>query len=250
MISFVGAGPGDPELITMRGARLLSEADLVVYAGSLVDRELVRRYAPGAEIFDSSGMTLDQMVQVMAEAHLAGKQVVRLHTGDPALYGAIGEQMERLKGLGIPYRVVPGVTSGLAAAASLGVELTLPETSQSVVITRMEGRTPVPPTESIETFAATSATLLIYLSVGMIDRLAERLIAGGRSPDTPVAVVSKVSWPDQEVVTGTLSEIALRVRERGISRQAVVIVGEVLSPHGGVTGSRLYSPDFTHGFRG
>lgn len=251
MIRFVGAGPGDPELITVRGARLLSEADLVVYAGSLVDRELVKRYAPRAQVWDSSGMTLDQVIQVMADAHAAGRRVVRLHTGDPTVYGAIGEQMENLDALGIPYEVVPGVTSGLAAAAILRRELTLPELSQSVVITRLEGRTPVPSGEPIEAFASTSATLLVYLSVGMIDRLAERLIAGGRSPDTPVAVVSKVSWPDQEVVTGTLADIAGLVREREISRQAVVIVGDVLAvPRGGVTPSRLYAADFTHGFRG
>jgi len=251
MITFVGAGPGDPELITVKGARLLGEADLVLYTGSLVDRELVRRHAPGAEVYDSSGMTLEETTSILIEGELAGRRVVRLHTGDPSLYGAVQEQMTELDRHGIGYEVVPGVTSGLAAAAALRQELTLPGISQTVVITRLEGRTPVPPTEAIERFASTSATLLVYLSVGMIDELASRLMAGGRSPETPVAVVAKATWPDQEIVTGTLGTIARTVQERGISRQAVVIVGEVLGGRErGVTPSRLYDPGFSHGFRG
>lgn len=251
MISFVGAGPGDPELITLKGARLLREAEVVIYAGSLVDRELVRRHSPDATLYDSSGMTLDEITTLLLEGEMAGKRMVRLHTGDPALYGAIQEQMAALDLHGIPYDVVPGVTSGLAAAAILRQELTIPELSQTVVITRLEGRTPVPPTEAIERFAPTSATLLVYLSVGMMDDLVRRLMEGGRTPGTPVAVVAKATWPDQEIVTGTLADIAGRVAERGISRQAVVIVGDVLAARlQGVTPSRLYAPEFSHGFRG
>ena len=251
IVHFVGAGPGDAELITLKGARLLQEADVVVYAGSLVDRELVRTHAPRAEVFDSAGMTLAETTQVLAEAVVAGKHAVRLHTGDPAIYGAIQEQMAELDRLGIPYAVVPGVTSAFAAAASLKQELTLPEVSQTVIITRLAGRTPVPERESLREIARIGATLVIYLSVGMIDQVVAELLQGAYTPATPAAVVAKASWPDEQTVTGTLAEIATLVQEAGIGKQAVIIVGDVLRARreGLAAVSKLYDRQFSHEFR-
>lgn len=250
-IHFVGAGPGDPELITVKGARLLGEADLVVYAGSLVDFKLVRRYAPGAEVCDSAPMTLEETVAVMAQGVVDGKRVVRLHTGDPSLYGAIQEQMAELDRLGIGYRVVPGVTSAFAAAAALRQELTLPEVSQTVILTRLAGRTPVPERERLAEVARIGATLAIYLSVSMIDRVVAELLAGAYTPETPAAVVARASWPDQLVVEGTLADIAAKVREAGIAQQAVILVGAVLGARrDGLTAkSLLYDRAFSHGYR-
>ncbi len=250
-VHFVGAGPGDAELITVKGARLLGEADLVVYAGSLVDRELVRRYAPAAEVHDSAGLTLMETVTLLAGAVAAGRRAVRLHTGDPSLYGAIQEQMTELDRLGIAYRVVPGVTSAFAAAAALKQELTVPEVSQTVIISRMAGRTPVPEHERLAELAKIGATLVIYLSVGMIEAVIDALLQGAYAADTAVAVVARASWPDQQVVAGTLGDIAAKVRAAGIDRQAVIMVGDVLkaSREGGFAGSRLYAADFSHGHR-
>lgn len=251
-VSFVGAGPGAADLITVRGARLLRHADVVVYAGSLVDRELVRRYAATADVYDSAGMTLDDVLSVVMEAVSAGKSVVRLHTGDPSIYGAIQEQMAALDRLGVAYRVVPGVTSAFAAAAALKQELTLPEVSQSVIFTRMEGRTPVPERESLSRIAGIGATLVIYLSVGMIDRVVEELLAGAYTPETAAAVVCRASWEDELVIEGTLADIAAKVREAGIDRQALIIVGDVLAARreGLKARSLLYDDAFSHGFRG
>ncbi|QEM66812.1 precorrin-4 C(11)-methyltransferase [Geobacter sp. FeAm09] len=251
-VSFVGAGPGAADLITIRGARLLRHADVVVYAGSLVDRELVRRYAATADVYDSAGMTLDQVVAVIMEAVAAGRSVVRLHTGDPSIYGAIQEQMEALDHLGVAYLVVPGVTSAFAAAAALKQELTLPEVSQTVIFTRMEGRTPVPERERLSRIAGIGATLVIYLSVGMIDRVVEELLAGAYTPETAAAVVCRASWEDELVIEGTLADIAARVREAGIDRQALIIVGDVLAARreGLKAKSLLYDDGFSHGFRG
>ncbi|KAB0671451.1 precorrin-4 C(11)-methyltransferase [Oryzomonas sagensis] len=251
-VSFVGAGPGAADLITIRGARLLRHADVVVYAGSLVDRELVRRYAATADVYDSAGMTLDEVLSVVMEAVSAGKSVVRLHTGDPSIYGAIQEQMEALDRLGVAYRVVPGVTSAFAAAAALKQELTLPEVSQSVIFTRMEGRTPVPERERLSRIAGIGATLVIYLSVGMIDRVVEELLAGAYTPETAAAVVCRASWEDELIIEGTLADIAAKVREAGIDRQALIIVGDVLAARreGLTARSLLYDDGFSHGFRG
>ncbi|KAA0891310.1 precorrin-4 C(11)-methyltransferase [Oryzomonas rubra] len=251
-VSFVGAGPGAADLITIRGARLLRHADVVVYAGSLVDRELVRRYAATADVYDSAGMTLDEVLSVVMEAVTAGKNVVRLHTGDPSIYGAIQEQMEALDRLGVAYRVVPGVTSAFAAAAALKQELTLPEVSQSVIFTRMEGRTPVPERERLSRIAGIGATLVIYLSVGMIDRVVEELLAGAYTPETAAAVVCRASWEDELIIEGTLADIAAKVREAGIDRQALIIVGDVLAARreGLKARSLLYDDAFSHGFRG
>ena len=250
-IHFVGAGPGDAELITVKGARLLREADVVVFAGSLVDRELVATYAPDAQVYDSAGMTLEETTRVLAQGAVDGKRVVRLHTGDPAIYGAIQEQMTELDRLGIGYAVVPGVTSAFAAAATLRQELTLPEVSQTVVITRLAGRTPVPEREKLSEIARIGATLVIYLSVGMVERVVAELLAGAYTPETPVAVVAKASWPDEEVVEGRLSDIAAKVKAAGIDRQALIIVGDVLRARreGLAAVSKLYDKEFSHGSR-
>lgn len=250
-VHFIGAGPGDPELVTVKGARLLGEAALVIYAGSLVDRELVRRFAPAAEVHDSSSLTLEETTALIAKAVISDKSVVRLHTGDPSLYGAIQEQMAELDRLGIDYAVVPGVTSAFAAAASLKQELTLPEVSQTLVFTRMEGRTPVPERESLKEIAKTGATLAIYLSVSMIAKVVEDLLQGAYTAQTPVAVVSRASWPDERIVRGTLADIAALVAEAGIDRQAVILVGDVLNARtaGLKAKSLLYDREFSHGCR-
>lgn len=250
-VHFVGAGPGDAELITVKGARLLREADVVVFAGSLVDRELVRTYAPEAEVYDSAGMTLEETTQVLAEAVAAGKRAVRLHTGDPSIYGAIQEQMAALDQLGIAYEVVPGVTSAFAAAAALKQELTLPEVSQTVIITRLAGKTPVPERERLAGIARLGATLVIYLSVAMIDRVVAELLQGAYTAETAAAVVARASWPDEQVVQGTLADIAEKARAAGIGKQAVIIVGDVLRARreGLAAVSKLYDKGFSHEYR-
>jgi precorrin-4/cobalt-precorrin-4 C11-methyltransferase len=250
-VYFIGAGPGDAELITVKGARLLREADVVVYAGSLVDRELVRTYAPEARVYDSAGMTLEETTAVLAEVVVAGKRVVRLHTGDPAIYGAIQEQMAELDRLGIDYAVVPGVTSAFAAAAALRQELTLPEVSQTVIITRLAGKTPVPERERLAEIAKIGATLVIYLSVSMIEQVVAELLLGAYTPATPVAVVAKASWPDEQTVEGTLADIAGKVRTAGIAKQALIIVGDVLRARreGLNAKSLLYDREFSHEYR-
>ncbi|HEY5975397.1 MAG TPA: precorrin-4 C(11)-methyltransferase [Geobacteraceae bacterium] len=250
-VHFVGAGPGDAELITVKGARLLREADVVVYAGSLVDRELVRTYAPDARVYDSAGMTLAETTTVLAQTVAAGQRAVRLHTGDPAIYGAIQEQMAELDRLGIGYAVVPGVTSAFAAAAALRQELTLPEVSQTVIITRLAGRTPVPEREQLAEIARLGATLVIYLSVAMIDRVVAALLQGAYTPATPSAVVARASWPDEQIVEGTLADIAGKVSAAGIGKQAVIIVGDVLKARreGLSAVSKLYDAEFSHGCR-
>lgn len=250
-VQFIGAGPGDPELITVKGARLLAEADVVVFAGSLVDRELVRTYAPAAEVWDSAGMTLEETIRVMAGAVAAERRVVRLHTGDPSIYGAIQEQMAALDELGIDYEVIPGVTSAFAAAALLKQELTLPEVSQTVIFTRIEGNTPVPERERLAEIARIGATIVIYLSVAMIERVVAELLAGVYTPATPAAVVCRASWPDEEVVEGTLADIAVKAMGAGIDRQALIIVGDVLQARkkGLKAKSLLYDKGFSHEFR-
>lgn len=250
-VYFIGAGPGDPELITVRGARLLRESNVIVYAGSLVDRRLVQEYGEHAEVYDSSSMNLEETTAVISEAVLAGKKIVRLHTGDPSIYGAIQEQMAELDRLGIDYQVVPGVTSAFAAAATLRQELTLPEVSQTVIFTRMEGRTPVPERESLREIAKIGATLVVYLSISMIDRVVEELLQGAYTGETPAAVVFRASWPDERTIEGTLADIATLVKDAGIGKQALILVGDVLKARreGMKAKSRLYDPDFTHGSR-
>ena len=251
VIHFIGAGPGDVELITVKGARLLSEADVVVYTGSLVDRALVQKYAPAAEFHDSAAMNLNETTAVLSEAVASGRRAVRLHTGDPSIYGAIQEQMAELDRLGIEYSVVPGVTSAFAAAAALKQELTMPEVTQTVIITRMAGRTPVPEREKLSEVARIGATMVIYLSVGMIDQVVAELLGGAYTPATPVAVVAKASWEDEEIVRGTLADIAAKVTAAGITKQALIIVGEALNAReaGLKAVSKLYDAEFTHGCR-
>jgi precorrin-4/cobalt-precorrin-4 C11-methyltransferase len=250
-ISFVGAGPGATDLITIRGARLLRHAGVVIFAGSLVDRKLVQLYSAGADIHDSAGMTLSEVITVMVEAFESGRNVVRLHTGDPSIYGAIQEQMEALDRLEIDYQVVPGVTSAFAAAAALKQELTLPELSQTVIITRIEGRTPVPEREQLHAIAAIGATMVIYLSVGMVEKVVEQLLQGAYTPATPAAVVCRASWDDEQIIKCTLSDLAIKVHEAGIDRQALIIVGDVLAARreGLKAKSLLYDGEFSHGFR-
>jgi len=250
-ISFVGAGPGAVDLITIRGARLLRHADVVIFAGSLVDLKLVKLYATRADIFDSAGMTLEEIIAVMIDAVASDRCVVRLHTGDPSIYGAIQEQMDALDRLGIDYQVVPGVTSAFAAAAALKQELTLPEVSQTVIITRIEGRTPVPEREQLSAIARLGATMLIYLSVGMVEKVVAQLLEGAYTSATPAAVVCRASWEDELIIQCTLAELAEKVHEAGIGRQALIIVGDVLTARrdGVKVKSLLYDSEFSHGFR-
>ena len=250
-VSFVGAGPGASDLITIRGARLLKHADVVIFAGSLVDRKLVQLYAARADIYDSAGMTLPEVITVMAEATASGRSVVRLHTGDPSIYGAIQEQMEALDRLEIDYQVVPGVTSAFAAAAALKQELTLPELSQTVIITRIEGRTPVPEREQLHAIAQLGATMVIYLSVGMVEKVVEQLLQGAYTSVTPAAVVCRASWDDELIIQCALSELIEKVHQAGIDRQALIIVGDVLAARrdGLKAKSLLYDGEFSHGFR-
>jgi precorrin-4 C11-methyltransferase len=248
-VYFVGAGPGDPELITIKGRRLLDEADLVIYAGSLVNPALLAGLR--AEVHDSAGMTLEEIVSIMVRAAKEERKVVRLHTGDTAFYSAISEQIEKLRAEGIESEVIPGVTSAGAAAAALGQEFTIPEISQSVIFTRMEGRTPVPEEERLSDLARHRTTMVIFLSVSMIDRVRDELISGGYPEDTPVAVVEKASWPEERIVRGTLKEIAESVKDAGIVKTALIIVGDALKASEVSTGrkSKLYDERFRHGYR-
>jgi precorrin-4/cobalt-precorrin-4 C11-methyltransferase len=246
-VYFVGAGPGDPELITVKGRRLLSAADVVIYAGSLVNPALLAATSETCEIHNSASMTLQEVIGVMQTAVAAGKMVVRLHTGDPSIYGAIQEQIDCLNHLDIRWEVIPGVSSFLASAAALGQEYTLPGISQTVIITRMEGRTPVPDREKIRSLAEHQATMCIFLSVHMFGDLVRDLTAGGYPPDTPVAVVEKASWPEQRIFRGTLTTIADQLAAAGVNRTAMVIIGKVLD--GEYERSRLYAPEFGHMFR-
>lgn len=247
-VEIVGAGPGAEDLITVRGLRALQQADLVVYAGSLVAPALLRHCRPDCLCRDSASMDLAEQVAVMSEAALAGKRVVRLHTGDPALYGAIDEQIRGLAQRGITVRITPGVSSVFAAAAALGCELTGPGTAQSVVLTRTPGRTPMPAGEQAAAFARTGATLAFFLSTGKVaDLMAELQDAGGLAPDTPAAAVYRASWPDEQVVRGTLADLARKVEEAGFRRQSLILVGRALAAS--TTVSRLYDGSFSHGYR-
>lgn len=247
MIYFIGAGPGAVDLITVRGAELLKQAGLIIYAGSLVNPALLE-YAPeGCEIYDSAGMTLEEVLEKMVEGYSRGLVTVRLHTGDPSLYGAIREQTDRLKQLGIEFTTVPGVSSFCAAASALGAEYTLPGVSQTLIISRMEGRTPVPEREKIEKLAAHQASMVLFLSSAMLDKLCDALIAGGYSAETRAAVVYKASWPDQKVLRGDLSDIAGLAKAEGIQSTALLLVGGFLGDEYEL--SKLYDRSFSHSFR-
>lgn len=247
MIHFVGAGPGAPDLITVRGQRLLAEADVIVYAGSLVNPELLQYAKPGCQTYNSAGMTLEQVLAMLTVAHSAGQMAVRLHTGDPSIYGAIREQMDALDALDIPYEVTPGVSSMNAAAAALKAEYTLPEVSQTVIVTRMAGRTPVPEKENMAALAAHHATMVIFLSAGLLESLQKQLMAGGYAPEEPAAIVYKASWPEELVLHCTVGTLAETGRAHGIGSTALVLVGGFLGAD--YARSKLYDPGFTHGFR-
>ena len=247
MIHFVGAGCGAPDLITVRGARLLAEADVIIYAGSLVNPDLLSYKKASCRVFNSAEMTLDEVIAVMRRTDAERLSLVRLHTGDPALYGAIREQMDRLKGLSIPFEVCPGVSAFSGAAAALQAEYTLPAVSQSVVITRIAGRTPVPERESIRAFAAHGATMVIFLSAGMTQTLQAELLAGGYAPETPAAIVYKVSWPDEKVLRCTVETLHRTAEENGVSHLALITVGGFLGAD--YNTSKLYDPAFTTAFR-
>lgn len=246
-VFFVGAGPGDPELITVKGHRLLKEADVIIYAGSLVNPALLSIAKPETAIYNSATMTLDEVIAVIERAVKDGQKIVRLHTGDPSIYGAIQEQMDILDKKAISYEVIPGVSSFLATAAALKREYTLPEVSQTVIITRLEGRTPVPPKEKLGTLASHEATMCIFLSVHMLDNVVAELVQGGYPKDTPVAIVQKASWPEQKIYRGTLQTIAGIIKEAGIDRTAMIVVGRCLDSDYAL--SRLYAPEFGHMYR-
>lgn len=248
MVHFVGAGSGAVDLITLRGKKLLEQADVVIYAGSLVNPEVLDYAGNGCRIYNSAKMTLEEVLEVIREAEERGWQTVRLHTGDPCLYGAIREQMDQLTELGIQWQVCPGVSSFCGAAAALGMEYTLPDVSQSVVITRMAGRTPVPERESIASFAAHKATMVIFLSTGMLAELSGQLVAGGYEPETPAAIVYKATWPDEKTVVCTVETLAERAKEEQIEKTALIIVGKAVS-QSGYARSKLYDPWFTTEFR-
>ncbi|WNG28083.1 precorrin-4 C(11)-methyltransferase [Cystobacter fuscus] len=246
-VYIIGAGPGDPKLITVRGAELVEQCPVVLYTGSLVPQAVIARARPDARVLDSSSMTLEQIIDVLKEAHAADQDVARVHTGDPSIFGSTAEQMRRLVELGIPYEIIPGVSSFTAAAAVLGKELTLPELSQTVIVTRAEGRTLMPEGEKLEDLARHRATLALFLSAGLIRDVVEKLLPS-YGPDCPVAVVQKATWPDQKVVRGTLADIGDKVRAERINATAMILVGEVLEAKD-FANSRLYDPTFTHRFR-
>lgn len=247
MVHIVGAGPGDPELMTVKGKRYLSEADVVIYAGSLVNPALLDYCKKDAKIYNSASMTLDDVVATIEKAEGQNQMTVRLHTGDPAIYGAIQEQMDAFNKKGIDYDVIPGVSSFLATAAALKQEYTLPNVSQTVIITRNEGRTPVPEKEKLRSLAAHQATMCIFLSITMLDEVVKELIAGGYSEDTPIAIVQRASWPEQKIVRATLSTIVKTIADKNIDRTAMIVVSKCLDTDYEL--SRLYAPEFSHMFR-
>jgi precorrin-4/cobalt-precorrin-4 C11-methyltransferase len=252
MIYFVGAGPGAPDLITVRGKELLCRADLIIYAGSLVNPALLECAKPDCVILNSASMTLEEVIERMVRGESQKMTTLRLHTGDPSLFGAIREQMDRLDGLGIAYAVVPGVSSLFAAAAALNAEFTIPGVSQSLIITRAAGRTEVPEGEDIADLAAHGASMAVFLSAGLAAALREKLIAGGCGPDTPAAVVYRASWPEEKVIRGTVGELDKMIADNGIEKTALFLIGDFLG-EGGAGGrgarSRLYDPAFSHGYR-
>jgi precorrin-4/cobalt-precorrin-4 C11-methyltransferase len=248
MISFVGAGPGDVDLITIKGRRLLEDADIVIYAGSLVSIEHLGFCRKDCQVHNSASMTLEEVIAVMERGHYRNESIVRLHTGDPTIYGAIREQMDELDKRGIPYQVVPGVSSFTGACAAIGKEFTLPGVSQTVILTRMEGRTPVPEKEDLELLASHGASMAIFLSVKEMEKVADKLARGYGRWDVPVAVVYKATWEDQKIVRGTLRDIGERVREEGIEKTAQILVGDFIE--GSYDRSLLYHPGFSHMYRG
>ncbi len=247
MVHFIGAGPGGADLITVRGARLLGEADVIIYAGSLVNPALLDYKKADCQVYDSAKMTLEEVIAVMKATEETGGVTVRLHTGDPSLYGAIREQMDQLDSLGISYDVTPGVSSFSGAAAALQAEYTLPDVSQSVIITRMAGRTPVPEGEQLRKLASHGCTMVLFLSTGLLEDVEKELAAGGYPPNTPAAIVYKATWPEEKVYRCTVSTLARTARENKVTKTALITVGHFLGET--YERSKLYDPAFTHGFR-
>ena len=247
MVHFVGAGSGAVDLITVRGAKLLGEADVVIYAGSLVNPDVLSYTHEGCEIYNSAMMTLEQVLDVIKEAEAAGKTTVRLHTGDSSIYGAVREQFDELDMLNIPYDVCPGVSSFCGAASSLKAEYTLPDVSQTVIITRTAGRTPVPEQQSIKALAAHQATMVLFLSTSLTEGLQKDLLEGGYAPDTPVAIVYKATWPDEKIFRCTVDTLHKTVTENGLTKTSLIIVGHVMGDK--YLRSLLYHPGFTTEFR-
>ncbi len=245
-VIFVGAGPGDPDLLTVRAARILQSCRCCIYAGSLISPQVLALLPPTAARYDSAGMNLQQIIEVCRQAQTQDMDVVRLHSGDPSIFGAIREQMRELDALGIAYRVVPGVSAFQAAAATLRAELTAPEISQTIILSRVGGRTPVPPAQELSRLARTQATLCLYLSVQEIGALT-RTLAAEYGSDCPAAAVYRASWPEERVVRGTLGTLAAQVETAGIGRTALILVGQALGPAG--PASRLYDAGFSHGYR-
>ncbi len=248
MVNFVGAGPGAKDLVTIRAYKLIASAGIIIYAGSLVNPELLGYAGNGCQFYNSAEMTLEEVINVMADGSRKGIEVVRLHTGDPCIYGTIREQMDKLDALGIPYTYCPGVSSFCGAAASLNLEYTLPGVSQSVIITRMEGRTPVPEKESIESFAAHNASMVLFLSAGMAGELSHKLISGGYPGDTPAVIVYKATWEDEEKYICTIETLEETAKKHNITKMALIIIGDVLAP-ARYNRSELYNPYFTTGYR-
>lgn len=245
-VYFIGAGPGDPDLITVKGRKIVERADVIIYAGSLVNPEIIGCRKKDSLVYNSAGMTLEEVMDVMVKAFKDGKQVARVHTGDPSIYGAIREQIDWLDRLGIDSEVIPGVSSFVASAAAMRKEFTLPNVSQTVICTRIEGRTPVPEKESLESLASHRASMAIFLSVHMIDKVAERLIPH-YGEDTPVAVIQRATWEDQKIVEGTLKNIGERVKEAKITKTAQILVGDFLGDEYEL--SKLYDKSFSHEYR-
>lgn len=246
-VYIIGAGPGDPRLITVRGRDLIASCPMIIYTGSLVPKDVLKWAREDAEVIDSASLTLEQIVAHCARAKAANQDVARVHTGDPSIYGSTAEQLRCFRQLGIEYEVIPGVSSYAAAAAALNQELTLPELSQTIIISRCEGRTPMPEKEKLEDLASHQATLVLFLSITMIRKIARQL-APIYGEDCPVAVVHKASWPDQVIIKGTLADITKKVTEAKITSQSIIIIGRVLGAED-FAASRLYAADFSHGFR-
>lgn len=248
MVNFVGAGPGAVDLITVRGMELIKKADVIIYAGSLVNPELLGYAKENAEIYNSATMTLEEVMDVMIQAAKEGREVVRLHTGEPSIYGAVREQMDILDKEGISYASCPGVSACFGAAAGLNLEYTLPEVSQTLIITRLEGKTKVPEKEQMELLAGHGASMAIYLSAGMLQKLSEKLIKGGYSSDTPAAIVYKATWPEEKQIICTVGDMAAKAKEANIVKTAIVLVGDAVT-HSSYERSKLYDPDFSTEFR-
>lgn len=246
-VIFIGAGPGDPDLITVKGRNAIEKADIIIYAGSLVNKDVLDVRKEDSVVYNSAVLNLDEIIEIIKEGINEGKVIARVHTGDPSIYGAIGEQIRELQNNDIEYEIIPGVSSVFGTASVLERELTLPEISQTVIITRPEGRTPKPKEESIASLSRHEATMCIFLGVGMIEKVVDELLVG-YNENTPIVVVKKATWDDQEIIEGTLNDIVEKVKSANITKTAMIIVGDVLNP-GDFTPSKLYDVNFKHEYR-